>query len=219
MGVCLPCINGGRLEHAILPSLLGTDSPIILEIGCNNAVDTLEMARQFISPTVHCFEPDPRAYAAACESTAGWDCVTVHNTAIAACDGQSEFYPSTGAFAGVSDWTASGSLRRPSAHQLLHPGIRFKKSINVEVRRLDTWVKEHGIELIDFVWMDVQGAEADVIEGALEVLPQIRFVYTEYSDLELYEGQSDLKSIAAMLSGFRIRRRYIHDVLFENTRL
>ncbi|MGM4884385.1 MULTISPECIES: FkbM family methyltransferase [unclassified Rhizobium] len=67
--------------------------------------------------------------------------------------------------------------------------VRFDRPISVETRRLDDWCGEAGLENIDVIWMDVQGAEADVIAGGNQILSRTRYIYTEYSDQELYEGQ------------------------------
>ena len=46
--------------------------------------------------------------------------------------------------------------------------------------RLDTYVKGKSIPKVDFIWVDVEGAERDVIQGAVETLKITRFVFTEY---------------------------------------
>ena len=84
---------------------------------------------------------------------------------------------------------------------------------------LDTWCDENGIEAIDFIWLDVQGAEMDVIRGGEKVLVKTRYIYTEYSDQELYEGQSPLDQLLNALPAFKIVERYRGDVLLENVTL
>ena len=43
--------------------------------------------------------------------------------------------------------------------------------------------------------MDVQGAERDVLQGSNTMLSNIGYIYTEYSNEELYEGQLDLRGL------------------------
>ena len=97
--------------------------------------------------------------------------------------------------------------------------MRFNNTVAVEVRTLDGWAKEQGLETIDFIWADVQGAEMDLIQGAQKTLSRTRFFYTEYNDHQLYEGQPSLCRISASLPDFRIRIRYPDDVLFQNLKL
>ncbi len=70
--------------------------------------------------------------------------------------------------------------------------------------------------------MDVQGAEADVIAGGMQTVSNTRFIYTEYSDRELYEGQLSLRAILDLLPSFEVAAHYPRDVegdvLLKNTR-
>lgn len=67
--------------------------------------------------------------------------------------------------------------------------------------------------------MDVQGAEQDVIEGGRRALSRTRFVYTEYSNEQLYEGQLSLRELLKILPEFRIVKRYPHDILLRGPAL
>jgi hypothetical protein len=84
------------------------------------------------------------------------------------------------------------------------------------VRGLDSWASEQGITKVDLIWADMQGAEGDLVAGGSETLAQTRYLYTEYSDEEWYEGQPTLARLVDMLPNFWILRRYRWDVLFEN---
>ncbi len=71
--------------------------------------------------------------------------------------------------------------------------------------------------------MDVQGAESDVIAAGRQTLGNTRFIYTEYSDKELYEGQLSLQAILDLLPSFEVVTKYPRevegDVLLRNTSL
>ncbi|AWN55636.1 nodulation protein [Methylobacterium sp. 17Sr1-1] len=62
----------------------------------------------------------------------------------------------------------------------------------------------------------IQGAEIDLIGGGKDALSRTKYLYTEYSDLELYEGGINLDNIVSALTNFRIARLYRHDVLLKN---
>ena len=68
------------------------------------------------------------------------------------------------------------------------------------------------MDAVDFIWADVQGAEADLVLGGRETLKRTRFFYTEYSNRELYEGQADLGQLLAMLPDFELVHRYQGEV-------
>ena len=114
-------------------------------------------------------------------------------------------------------WDLSGSIKKPKLHLITHPSITFDQSITVKTSTLDDWCNDHSIEVIDFIWMDVQGAELDIFRGGKNALSKTRFIYTEYSNIEIYEGQANLPELLKHLKNFKIIIRYQNDVLLKNT--
>jgi hypothetical protein len=66
--------------------------------------------------------------------------------------------------------------------------------------------------------MDVQGAERDVLSGGKRTLERTRFLYTEYGEREMYEGQYTFKQLVNALPEFEVVTRYPADVLLRNAR-
>lgn len=216
-----PSITKGALSDSDLVTTLGRDDPVLLEIGCNAGQDTQRFLDLFIRGSIYCFEPDPRARKRF-RATIQDDRVQLFDVAISNSNGVTEFYASSGnpseeAHEEMPEgWDLSGSIKQPKNHLERHPWCQFDSSFQVETMTLDTWCTQQEIDRIDFIWADVQGAEKDLIQGARETLKRTRFFYTEYSDQELYEGQLNFKQLVKLLPGFRVIRRYTHDVLFAN---
>lgn len=218
-GVNLPPVEGVEIDLPILKRWITTESPTILEIGCNDGTDTLRLAGLFQHPTIHCFEPERRAINRFREHIPeDHPHISLHEFALSDMDGEQSFFPSAGRDSELlpKGWDMSGSLRRPAEHMEIHEGIEFGPPVTVPTRRLDSWLREQNIDHIDFIWMDVQGAEQDVLKGAGEMLPQVDFIYTEYSQQEIYEGQLDLQKILNLLPEFIVERRLAGDVLLRN---
>ena len=104
------------------------------------------------------------------------------------------FHMSSGAATWVSDpqhfqndWSSSSSLKQPTGHLQKHTWITFPMTTNVECRQLDD-IESLQNCVVDFMWVDVQGAEDLVFSGAKKTLLRTRYVYTEYAT-DLYEGQ------------------------------
>jgi len=199
----------------LVPRFKDAAPRVVFEIGAHIGTDTVTLAA-LPGATVHAFEPDPRNNLPTLPN------VVFNRAAIGARDGEAEFTPS--AKRGEWDWTCSGSLRRPKEHLRSWPTVTFGDPIRVQVVTLDTYCREHGIDVIDFVWADVQGAEADMIRGGLETLKRTRYLYTEFSWKELYEGQVNLDGILALLPGWRVVQVFpspedYGDVLLENTEM
>jgi FkbM family methyltransferase len=187
----------------------GDGPKLFLELGAHNGTDTAWLAA-VPDVTVHAFEPDPRNVQPPRPN------VTVHRAAVSDRDGRGPLILSREGWG--REWTYSSSLRRPKNHLQRFP-VTFGDAVEVELVALDTFYRRHGLELVDLVWADVQGAESDVVRGGLAALRNTRYLYTEYSDDELYEGQTTLAELLALLPDYRVLELWPEDVLLENRRL
>jgi FkbM family methyltransferase len=215
----------GELNLAALPGLLNRQDPVILDIGTNNGGHTRAFFDLFPFGLIHSFEPDPRCIAKFKANLASYPRAKLHEIAVGAFDGTAEFYASGGQNLAVGytmpeGWDMSGSLRKPKDHLMVNPGITFDNKYPVQVVTLDTWFKLSGLDTIDFIWADVQGAESDLIEGGKETFARhVKYFYTEYSDAELYENQLNLAQILKLLPDYSIVTQFENDVLLQNNRL
>lgn len=216
----LPPMKFDRLPDEVLRGLVGRPDPTILDVGCNDGTHTKWFLDLFPKAKVHAFEPDPRPrerFRRLVKDRRArlWD------VALGATDGEAEFHTSTGDFTprtkpGSGDWDQSGSLRKPLKHLDMFPGVRFERTIRVRTMRLDTFAHAQDLGPVDLIWADVQGAEADLIRGGAEVLARTRLLYTEYNEVEMYEGQLDLRRLLELLPDFEAIVRWPTDVLLRN---
>lgn len=185
------------------------DNPkLFLELGSHQGTDTAWMS-EIPGVTIHAFEPDPRNHQVRRRN------VTCHRAAIADRDGVGLLTMSQQGWG--QEWTHSSSIRRPKHHLHRYP-VTFGGAVEVPLVALDTFCREQGLDVVDFLWADIQGAEGDMIRGGLQTLQRTRYLYTEYSDDELYEGQITLKDILSLLPDFRVLELWPDDVLLGNQR-
>lgn len=177
-----------------------------LELGAHMGTDTAWLSR-IPDVTMHAFEPDPRNHQPAKAN------VTMHRAAVGSADGRAGFTLSKAGWG--QEWTHSSSLKRPKNHLARYP-VTFGDTIEVETVALDSFAARWGISAVDFIWADIQGAEGEMVRGALDLLRRTRYLYTEYSDDELYEGQSTLDGILTLLPDYRVVELWPEDVLLEN---
>jgi FkbM family methyltransferase len=83
----------------------------------------------------------------------------------------------------------SSSLYKPGKTKEVHPWLEFNKSITIKTITLDNFCKEQKIKNIDFIHMDVQGAELMVLTGAPKMISSIQSVWLEVEKIALYENQ------------------------------
>lgn len=219
----MPTLTAKTLSAEILARHVTSVNEVqcIIEAGANNGEHSLWLATQFPKATIHCFEPEPRAIERFRSNVGNHPRITLHPFALAATDTTLQFYQSSGTHpsgeipAMPQGWDLSGSLKKPKLHLDVHPWVAFNSVIEVTARSLDSWCAEHRIPSVDLLWMDVQGAERDVIQGALKTINSTNLIYTEYSNRELYEGQPSFAELMALLPDFTVAERLPSDVLFK----
>jgi FkbM family methyltransferase len=202
--------------------LLGRDDPVILELGCNDGMDSIEFLNEFKDIELHCFEADPRPIQRFRQRIQDPRC-TLHELAISDCDGETILYLSGGDPFGVgADWDLSSSIRKPTGHLEVFPWCTFERSGRVPTRSLDSWLLEHpSISTIDFIWADLQGTEVDLLQGGqIALRDRTRFLYTKYYDRPMYEGQIDGEEILKRLPEFELVGVFEgYYMLLRNTRV
>jgi len=192
-----------ELNKKTIKQLLQKEDPVVLELGACDGWDTKRFLREFRDIRIYCFEPDPRNLAILQKSIKDDRCVVVE-AAVSNKDGEAILHMSTGwprplprwlQFPGLSkahtslrkkEWTASSSIVESVPHSEDLPWLTFDRVAGVKAVKLDTWVREENIVHVDFIWMDVQGAERGVIEGAADTLKMTNFVFTEFGETSTY---------------------------------
>jgi FkbM family methyltransferase len=110
----------------------------------------------------------------------------------------------------------SSSIRKPKKTLEFWPDMTFEET-EVDCCRFDTYYSKVNSGVIDFIWADLQGAEGDLIDGGQIALTNTRYLYTEYSNDELYQGEIGLQEIINKLPGkWTIVEDYGSDVLLKN---
>lgn len=180
--------------------------PVILDIGSYDGSEMKEISEYYGSCQIHCFEADSRS-AEFWRSKNGQD-ANMHLWNVAVCNKDWEKVnlhksdSTTRRHNGNEVWSASSSIRPPKTHLELFPDVQFNDTEEVDACTLDMWNWFHDFPEIDFIWCDVNGAEEDVILGAKQTLKDTRYLYIEFSDKELYEGQIDKKKLLSLLPDF-----------------
>ena len=175
------------------------DELIIFDIGACEAEDSIRYSKLFPKATIFAFEPRPDNFTKAKELINQYQCkdsIVLENLALSNANGVADFFVSEGEpneLKNDEHWNygnKSSSLLPPSDLIKKHTEwLEFNKTIQIITQRLDGFVAKKQINTIDFVHMDVQGAELMVLEGAGEFLEKIKLIWLEVESIELYKGQ------------------------------
>lgn len=195
--------------------LFRSDRPlIIMDIGACEGEDTVRYARLYPRAHVFAFEPLPSNQAIIRGNFARFAVPNAELVPLALSDraGEATFHVSSGRpaelFAG-ENWNygnKSSSLLAPAQAAPMYGWIEFKETITVPTGTLDDFCTQRGIDQIDFIQMDVQGAEKLVLAGASRMLPRITAIWLEVSAQELYRGQALDSDITRLMRrhGFKL---------------
>jgi FkbM family methyltransferase len=168
-------------------SLLATllDEPIVIvDVGCRwGFADTWEQLGDRCRAIG--FEPDEDE----CERLRGHyhdrPSVEVVGHALGAEPGPATLY--------ITREPACSSLYQPSDDVVdRHPRLEPQRLVarqQIELTTLDNWCEHHGVDRVDFIKLDTQGSEFDVLRGAPRALERVTAVQTEVEFNRMYEGQ------------------------------
>ena len=213
--------------------LLWPGAKTVFEIGACVGEHTMPYAEAFPHAKVYAFEPLPENYTVLGKLTAKCGRIESYQLALGDSRGEAVFHVSSGlpeAESGMENNSASvsrsSSLLAPTATR---PDslkwLEFKRSIHVATDTLDQFCAQRGINSIDFIHMDVQGAELKVLAGARRMLPRIKAIWMEVAFEQTYEGQSLEPETARWMAerGFRKIHQVSYgpegDALYYNMRL
>ena len=177
-------------------------NPVIVEAGAHIGLDTEEMSRLWPKGVIHAFEPVPELYEKLEQRTGHLRNVVRYPLAVADRSGRSKMFVSSGASDG------SSSLLTPKEHLDEHPDVRFDQAIEVRTITLDDWARQQGINHVDLLWLDMQGAELAAMMAAPHVLRTVKAIHLEVSLKEVYEGGPLYPEVRRWLEaqGFRVER-------------
>ena len=100
------------------------------------------------------------------------------------------------------------SLYKPNENFMkLFNNLEFaylKNTQDIETVSLDFFLKKENIEFVDFIKIDIQGAELDVFRGGAESLKNILTIITEVEFVQLYNEQPLFGDISSFLSKYQI---------------
>jgi len=195
--------------------LFCADEPLVIcDIGACEGEDSVRYARRFPRARIYTFEPLPVNQQLIRTNFTRYAVANADLVPLALSDraGEATFHVSSGRppelFAG-ENWNygnKSSSLLAPTQSGPMHGWIEFKETITVRTETLDNFCAQRHLDRIDFIQMDVQGAEQLVLAGATRMLPHITAIWMEVSHRENYRGQALDRDISRFMHsrGFRL---------------
>lgn len=215
-----------------LRNILG-DIQVIVEVGGHYGEDTLRMHKFFPNAVIYSFEPDPRNISVFKQTCGKFPCIRLIECALSDSNNTDvTFYqtykdydqqelPLKYRYIGHDTYTRL--QLNCSGASSLKKSDKYSMCTHVETKRFDDWFTTNDIDHVDFMWIDVQGAEKQVLDGCKHVLGKIRYVQLEYGETGYDGGLTKQDTYDMMIRlGFQLVSDYSPksrrgDYLFKNT--
>jgi FkbM family methyltransferase len=167
----------------------------ILDIGSWHLKQTIEFSQIFEFATIHAFEPNPETFNY-CNNVLEKlpnhikHRISIHEIALTDYIGKASFYPlDKSRTHSTNEGIASLNRLRESMDGSLLNDKWIQKEIQVETDTLSNWCFNNAV-IPDLIWMDVQGAELNVLRGAGTTLRDVKAICTEAGLVPYYENHS-----------------------------
>lgn len=98
----------------------------------------------------------------------------------------------------------SSSILEFGLHAQYRPQIKYVRDEQIQLVRLDTFLQEKGYDIRDFNFLnvDVQGVEFNVLKSLGKLIERLDYVYLEVNEAEVYKGCALLPEIDAYLKSY-----------------
>ena len=183
--------------------------PVCFDIGANDGSTSIPWAEQ--GATVFAFEPIPQLAERIRAATAHLPNYRVIEKAVSNAPGMRKFHVMA-----WEDWGCSSLLERTPYAFVTHRATWPNRAdfpvtdvIEVEAIRLEDFVRDERIERVDFVHVDTQGEDVNVLKSfgpSIAIVQSGLIEIATCAERKLYEGQSDFFEAAEVLKemGFYI---------------
>jgi FkbM family methyltransferase len=178
----------------VLPGKIRSEDPVIFDVGANIGIMSSLVLEYFPKATIHAFEPHPRNYARLKEQLPGHG-VKLHNIALGEKRGTLSLY----------DRADSDGSFHASLYEEVISEIHKQEAIaySVPVETLDDVVAGEGVAYVDFLKIDVEGAELAVLKGAARLLGEKRIGYIQFEFNEMnVVSRTFLRDFRKILPGY-----------------
>ena len=165
----------------------------VFDVGANIGQSALSFRQQFPDANIYTFEPAEEAFNSLQQACCDESKIHPFQLAISDINGDKEFF--------INEDQSCNSLFESSRElktQHLHEKLTTVERRTVQCQTLETFCEQHSIEEIDFLKMDIQGAELQAIAGGAELFAsgRVKVVFCEVCFSPMYKDACDFSSIS-----------------------
>ena len=180
--------------------LSDTDKPIMFDVGANVGDITLILRKTFPEAEIWAFEPNPHAYRQLVNAVSHLN-VKCLNVGMGKNQGTDQLYvPDTHDLFSCHATSYKGKIEEYDPDSEL-------VTIDFRMETLDSFCNDHQVKAVDFLKIDTEGNELDILQGAEKMLSEgrIRIIQFEFGECDVY-SRTFLKDFYELLPDYQFAR-------------
>lgn len=194
----------------VVPNIVQKKRPVIFDVGANRGQSILKFKKNFQEPFIHAFEPHPEEFTRLSRLFENDDSLFLQRMAVGSEAGRLPFHiNANSAHSSFNELVADTEWIRRRSKEMGLPTQKYTiKQTEVEVTTIDRYCEGVGIERIDFLKVDTQGFEREVLSGAKNMLSKaaIEVIQIEMIFSHIYEKTINISDIEENLvpNGYKL---------------
>ena len=185
--------------YAIEKLLADFEVKTVFDVGAHIGQSALAFRQQFPKANIYTFEPSEETFNTLQQACSHDSKIHPYQLAISDVNGAKEFFI-------TEDQTCNSLLEssRELKTQKLHEKLKPVGSSTVQCQTLETFCDQHSIEDIEFLKMDIQGAELQALAGGAELFTsgRVKVVFCEVQFSPMYKNACGFSAISDAMKEF-----------------
>lgn len=213
-------MNKSKTEK-LIDKFSNEESLIFFDIGSFDFSESIFLKELFPKSTIYAFEADYTNFENH-KNIAIENNIMAYNMAMSDLDGEIIFYPSLFETEKKIEWRVAGSIVKPflkeNSNEAINHTVTYDvDGYNVKSVRLDSFCIKNKIEKINYIHIDVEGAEYKVLSCLDRFKPYYIFAETEHFVTKNFDNKINLSEFDIYMEniGYKISDRYEYDTLYE----
>jgi len=174
-------------------------NPIIVEVGGYEGENAKQEAIRYPDGRIIVFEPNPNAYTQLLDNCKDLSNVTAVNSALSNYQGTAKLHINHGVYCNDARLEKWSSLLESICFGSDYFSCFKGPAVDVPCVVLDDWCKENQIDHIDYLHLDAEGVELQILKSSPEILKTVQVIHTKTNLFQFRKGTTQYGELKEFL--------------------